>query len=93
MRYIIPTAVTLLASFAAGAQDTDVQRGKALHDANCTACHGTSVYTRPDRRIQSLHSLEQQVYRCRDNLGFEWPERDVKDLVAYLNQTFYHFEE
>lgn len=94
MRYtIIAAAVALLAPFGAGAQDIDMQRGKALHDANCTACHGTSVYSRADRRIQSLQSLEQQVYRCRDNLGFEWPERDVNDLVGYLNQSFYHFEE
>lgn len=93
MRYFIAATLLVLAPLAALAQEPDIKRGKALHDANCVACHGTHVYTRADRRIQSLHSLEQQVYRCRDNLGFEWPERDVNDLVAYLNRTFYHFEE
>lgn len=77
----------------------DIQRGKELHDANCIRCHasivggnGTAIYTRPDRRIDSLEALNAQVHRCKNSLGVSWPEDQIEDVVAYLNQTFYHFK-
>ena len=35
--------------------------GKKLHDANCTGCHSSSVYTRKDREIQSAEALRHRV--------------------------------
>ena len=78
----------------------DLQRGKSLHDENCIKCHagmvggdGTGIYTRPDRRIESLAGLRRQVNRCKDSLGMPWPADQIDDVVYYLNQTFYKFPE
>ncbi len=73
------------------AADADIRRGKTLHDENCTRCHDSSVYTRPNHRVTDLDMLNQQVHRCRDSQGFTWPEDQVSDVVHYLNNTYYHF--
>ncbi len=78
----------------------DLARGKALHDENCIKCHagmvggdGTAIYTRPNRRIDSLDGLRHQVNRCKDSLGMPWPADQIDDVVHYLNHDFYHFGE
>ncbi len=76
----------------------DLRHGKNLHNKHCIACHksmfggdGSKMYTRPDRRVNTLSELEAQVRRCDANLGLRWFEDDVDDVVHYLNQTYYHF--
>jgi len=95
MNYLL-AAMLSLASPALLADD--VAQGKSLHDENCVRCHinlmggdGTKIYTRPDRRIEDLPGLKTQVKRCRDSLGFPWPDNQVDDVVSYLNSSFYKF--
>ena len=78
----------------------NIERGKSLHDENCITCHskmypgkGNGIYTRENRRIETLDGLYMQVNRCKDSLGFKWPEDQIEDLVTYLNKTYYKFEE
>ena len=77
----------------------DVKRGEALHNANCVSCHarmtggnGETLYTRSDRRVNSLAGLEAQVRRCESNLELKWFDEDIEDVVTYLNENYYHFE-
>ena len=69
----------------------DAQRGNTLHDSRCTACHDSSVYTRPDHKIRSLDALRAQVTRCSQAAGANWNSNDISDVVEYLDQTYYHF--
>ena len=78
----------------------DLKRGKALHDDNCIECHvsiqggdGSGIYTRPDRRIDSLPALSAQVNRCKNSMGVSWPQDQIDDVVAYLNSSYYKFTE
>ena len=78
----------------------DIQRGQELHDDNCLRCHasiygdkGNEIYTRPNRKIDSLMGLEEQLKRCKNSLGTNWPEDQILDVQHYLNTNFYHFEE
>jgi len=78
----------------------NLERGKSLHNENCTTCHkkmypgdGSGIYTRADKRIETLDGLQIQVNRCKDSLGFKWPEDQIDDVVAYLNKQYYKFEE
>ena len=78
----------------------DIERGKSLHDENCIECHvsivggdGSGIYTRPDRRIDSLPALRAQVQRCKNSMGVSWPEDQIDDVVAYLNKMYYKFPE
>jgi mono/diheme cytochrome c family protein len=65
----------------------------ALHQQNCTQCHGTEVYTRADRKIQSLSSLETQVEACNTNLDAGLFPDQVKAIAGMLNDEYYKFSE
>ncbi len=86
-----------LSSSAASAADS--QHGKTLHDANCIACHVSltggdphGLYTRNNRRIDSLSSLQTQVQRCELAQGLQWFPDDIESVAQFLDQRFYKFE-
>ena len=58
-----PILVAALLSLltATAAQAGDAKLGKALVEANCTRCHGSEVYTRPDHKVKSFDGLVKQV--------------------------------
>lgn len=74
----------------------DMQHGKTLHEENCTNCHimadHTALYTRKDRKVDSLHRLGGQISACTQALDIAWFPEDEKDVVEYLNATYYHFK-
>jgi len=75
-------------SFAAG----DASKGETLFsNAKCLICHGTEAYTAPDRKINDLTALEEQVRFCDTRLNANWFDEDIHDVVAYLNQQYYKF--
>lgn len=86
------------ALLAGPAQAADVATGKEIHDANCVSCHTSlmdgepsRIYTREDRKVDSLARLESQVRMCDSSLGLKLFDEDIMSLVAYLNQEFYKF--
>lgn len=70
----------------------DADRGKALHAAQCVACHDSKVYTRDNRRVKSAPALIKQVEFCNQQLKKELSRDQINDLIAYLNETYYRFE-
>ncbi|MEE9494275.1 MAG: cytochrome c [Gammaproteobacteria bacterium] len=66
--------------------------GKALHEKACTSCHGSEVYTREDRKMQSLDSLKSQVARCNANTRAGWFDDEMESVTNFLNDSFYHFK-
>jgi hypothetical protein len=71
-------------------QAADFDAGQFITE-KCSRCHDSSVYTRPNRRVQSLDGLNNQVRRCDAMLGTKLFEDDIKTLVDHLNQRYYHF--
>jgi cytochrome c5 len=90
--FIAALTLAAAASAAAAAPSGDVERSRALHEANCLACHDTSVYTRPNRQVRSLAALQQQINACGHNLPRRFSDEELRDLVKYLNDRFYRFE-
>ena len=75
-------------SMAAG----NIANGKKLFTkSQCNQCHGTEVFTRADRKIADLASLEAQVRRCDSNLNTNWFDDEIIDVTAYLNKQYYKF--
>jgi len=70
----------------------DAEHGQQLHDEHCMKCHDTGVYTRDNRRVANQDALVKQVKRCELNLGLQWFDSDVNDVVQHLNQSFYKFK-
>jgi len=89
IRNSLALSILLLAS---GLAQADPQAGRALHDQHCLKCHDTGVYTRPDRRVKDLAGLRKQVQRCELSLGLTWFDRDIDNVVDYLNSNFYRFQ-
>lgn len=83
-------ALALAASLPAQAADP-ANGAKLVQASQCGKCHGTEIYTRPDRKVKSLAGLEKQVRMCDQNLGLTWFDEDILDVAAYLNQAYYHF--
>ena len=85
-------ALIFLAVSAHAAVPGDGAEGKRLHDANCASCHGVSVYTRQDHRVQSLDGLKQQVGNCTHMAQKEFSPAERQNIVKYLNDRFYRFK-
>jgi hypothetical protein len=70
----------------------DINHGKSLQQNNCMSCHDDGIYTREERRVSTLDSLQQQVQRCETTLDLQWFPEDVDAVTGYLNATFYKFK-
>lgn len=69
----------------------NAKKGKVIHDAHCTACHTTTIYTRPKRLVKSLSGLVGRVSACSSNIGANLNNDQINDVVKYLNDNFYKF--
>ncbi len=89
----IPLGIILLTglSGAVGAEQPDLAAGKALVEQHCQACHHEEVYSRPDRRVQSLLQLRAQIRNCELSQDMSWTDSDIEDVAAYLNKAYYRF--
>ncbi len=66
--------------------------GQDLHDAKCTKCHTTTVYSRLDHKVNSLELLTKRVNGCVKNAVREdWTDKQKQSVVHYLNESFYEF--
>lgn len=86
----LPTAALVTTMLLAPtAQAADLALGKELYEANCVSCHGAEMYSRPDRKVNSMSTLTTYVQGCATNLNLSWFEDEVDAVAAYLNQEFY----
>jgi len=79
-------------ALSARALPGDSAEGKKLLDADCMSCHGTSVYTRHDRKIKSLPALKEQLNACTHAAQVTLIEQQQDSIVKYLNEQFYKFK-
>jgi hypothetical protein len=89
---ILLLGLALTPLYAAPFDKGDPKVGKALHDKSCTACHDSSIYTRPDRIVKTPAQLAARIAGCSANTGAGWFPDDERNVGAYLNQNFYHFK-
>ena len=65
--------------------------GESIHQANCTKCHNSEVYTRADHKVTSLEGLGKQVRMCDTQLETQLFPEDLDKVITYLNETYYKF--
>lgn len=83
------TAALLL--FAATSWAEDNFNAQTFVASKCSGCHGANIYTRPNRRVQSLVQLKKQVKMCDQMVGTALFPEDLDAVVAHLNQQYYKF--
>ena len=91
-RILFAPLMIVLAQGAGAALPGDSAEGKRLHDASCTGCHDTGLYTRKDRLVRSLDALKQQVDRCGHMANKQFSADETQNIVKYLNERFYKFK-
>jgi len=85
---LISVSAMLVAQSASAAEGVDAQ---GLIENNCSSCHGSEMYTREDRKVNSLSALEKQVAACNSNLNAGLSDDDMAAVVALLNKEYYKF--
>ncbi len=63
-----------------------------FHEQHCTGCHDTTLYTRPNRRVNSLDRLKSQVRFCSTHLGIQLFDDELEALVDHLNRHYYRLD-
>jgi len=79
----------------------NAENGQASLEQNCSSCHigrfggdGSKIYTREDHRVKTIEGLMQQVQYCNANaLGGSLSAEQEDDITAYLNETFYKYDD
>lgn len=92
-------ATLALFVLAGPALAADPAEGKKLvEEKRCENCHhkqtlgdAKAVYLRKDRRVTSMEKLKSQVAVCNSQLNLQLFPEDEEHIVAYLNNTYYHF--
>ena len=89
-----PTPVLLLLLSLAVAPPLPAQspsRGELLYTTHCVACHTKEVHWRARRLATDWTSLADETRRWQRNVGLNWTDDEVEDVVRYLNSTIYRF--
>ena len=91
MRSRIALALLML---AAPAWAQDPERGKALYDIHCVACHYERIHQRNSSRsvIRSLAQLRVEVVQRAALTKQRFTAEDLDDIAAYLNRSHYRLE-
>jgi len=92
--YALMIGTLLLPATTAVAEEGmgNAENGMKLHEQHCSRCHGTDVYVPPKRKIQSLELLKQRSTGCNSMTGANLFPEEVRDIVEYLNTSFYKFD-
>lgn len=90
--FITAVAALYLPAGGAAAQASDAQRGRALYENHCQACHTPKVHTRANKIPITLTELRKIVDSWQQEQRLRWSEQDVGDVTEYLNQTRYRYE-
>ena len=93
------TAIAVPAS-AVPFADADIAVGEQMHAEYCVECHtqrfggedGSAIYTRADRRVNTVAELAQQLTRCTTMLKLDLFPEDEENIAAYLNKHYYKLQ-
>jgi len=88
---ILTAQITDVAAQQASTPNT--QRGQSLYENHCTECHTSVVHVRGDHKAKSIPEIEQFILRWVAYRKIPWSMEEVRDVLAYINGRFYHYEE
>ena len=89
MRSTMMLVLVLVLALPAWAQDA--QRGRALYETHCIACHYERIHKRDPSRslVRSITQLRLEVAQRAANTGQRFTIADLDDIAEYLNRTHY----
>ena len=82
----------LLVAGGVDAAPGDSERGQLLYENHCTTCHESAIHIRAHRLVRTPKEVEHQVRRWAAEIDMGWSEREIADVVRYVQETFYQAE-
>ena len=79
--------LSLFAAAAVAAEKFD--RGRALYELHCQACHENWAHTRDGRLVDTLDGLRARVASWSVHSGLQWSHEEIEAVTRYLNRRFY----
>jgi mono/diheme cytochrome c family protein len=73
------------------ASGADAERGRALYELRCGACHSESVHGRVKRVATDFGDVRRWVTRWNEHLALRWDDEEIDDVAVYLNDTYYRY--
>ena len=69
----------------------DAERGRALYETHCRACHYERIHKRGPSRslVKSLAQLRTEVAQRAALTGQRFTTDDLDDIAEYLNRSHY----
>ncbi len=67
------------------------ERGRALYETRCIACHDRSVHQRESRKAEDFAGLRREVERWNATAGGEWRAEEIDQVALWLNERYYRF--
>lgn len=88
-----PTVLALVLALGApvAIAQPAIERGRALYETRCIACHEKSVHQRESRKAQDFAGVRREVERWSTNIGGEWRAEELDAVAAFLNDRYYRF--
>ena len=75
------------------AMSVEIDRGQALYENHCQECHDERAHTREGRKVDSVAGLRASVTSWSLHAGLGWSQKEVDDVIRYLDRRFYKFTE
>lgn len=85
---LVAYAALLISVTAAAAEP---ERGQQLYENHCTGCHESNAHIREDRKARTQADIRTQIVRWRGVLELSWSNREVDDVLSFLNDRYYHY--
>jgi mono/diheme cytochrome c family protein len=73
------------------ASGADGERGRALYENHCQACHSSKVHGRKQRWPENLAQLRAIVAQWQAQQVLNWSGEEIDDVVYFLNITQYSY--
>jgi cytochrome c5 len=78
--------------FMATLHAVEFDRGEALYENHCSACHDPQAHVAVEaRHVATQADLRARVAAWSVHSGLNWSAEDVNDVTDYLNRRFYRF--
>ena len=84
-------AALLPAPVGEAAQQPDRERGRALYESHCVACHTSKVHRRFPTSAIDVEALRFIVTVWSEENKLYWGRGEIEDVVRYLDRTYYRF--
>jgi mono/diheme cytochrome c family protein len=79
-------------AFMATLHAVEFDRGEALYENHCSACHDPQAHVAgKTRHVATLADLQARVAAWSVHSGLNWSAEEVNDVTDYLNRRFYQF--